>query len=305
MGQEGGKSVIISASRRTDIPSFYADWFFHRWKEGYALSRNPVNPKQVGRISLRPEDVDCFVFWSKDPAPMLPGLPMLGQTPFYFQCTLNGYGAEVEPGLPALSRRIEGLRRLAEQWGPERLVVRLDPIFCSDRYPEVFFLEHLDRVLGHLKGCFDQVIFSFLDRYAHIEKRIAPLGILPMDEAKKRRMAQGLSGIAQAYGIRLATCAETGDYADLGVQPARCVDEERIERLRGWPFFAKKDKYQRPACGCAASVDIGAYHTCGHGCLYCYANAGERAVRANLRAHDSTGPLLVGQLRPEDVVRQR
>lgn len=297
--------MIISASRRTDIPSFYSDWFFHRWKEGYALSRNPMNPKQVSRVSLRPEDVDCLVFWSKDSAPMLPGLSALGGVPFYFQCTLNGYGAEVEPGLPALSRRMETLRMLAERWGPERLVVRLDPIFCSDRYPEAFFLEHLDRVLEHLRGCMDQVTFSFLDRYTHIEKRITPLGIHPMGEEKKQRMAAGLSGIAQAYGIRLSTCAEAGDYTGLGITPARCVDVERIEGLRRWPFFAKKDKNQRPACGCAASIDIGAYHTCGLGCLYCYANAGERAVRANRQAHDAAAPLLVGQLGPEDVVRQR
>lgn len=98
--------MIISASRRTDIPAFYAPWFFNRLRDGYLLVPNPFNPKAVSRVSLDPAVVDSIVFWTKNPAPMLPRLRELERYKYYFQFTLNPYGADVENRLPDLSRRI-------------------------------------------------------------------------------------------------------------------------------------------------------------------------------------------------------
>lgn len=114
--------MIISASRRTDIPAFYAPWFFNRLREGYLLVPNPFNPKAVSRISLDPAVVDCIVFWTKNPAPMLPRLRELERYKYYFQFTLNPYGADVENRLPDLSRRIETFKRLSDAIGRDRVI---------------------------------------------------------------------------------------------------------------------------------------------------------------------------------------
>lgn len=109
--------MIISASRRTDIPAFYWEWFQKRLQEQYVLVRNPLNLHQVSRISLRPEVVDGLVFWTKNPEPMLKQLSVLDAYAYYFQFTLNAYAADVEAALPPLAVRIEIFRQLAQKIG--------------------------------------------------------------------------------------------------------------------------------------------------------------------------------------------
>lgn len=118
--------MIISASRRTDIPAFYAKWFMNRIRERYVLVPNPYNPKQISRIALNPDVVDCIVFWTKNPAPMLRELDRLGAYNYYFQYTLNPYGPEAENCLPPLQARIETFKRLSEKIGKERMIWRYD-----------------------------------------------------------------------------------------------------------------------------------------------------------------------------------
>ena len=90
---EAQAPVIISASRSTDIPAFYSDWFFQRLKEGYVRWKNPFNGFPL-YVSF--EKTQLFVFWSKNPKPMLKHLDILDKKGYnyYFQFTLNDYDEE-------------------------------------------------------------------------------------------------------------------------------------------------------------------------------------------------------------------
>ncbi len=298
--------MILSASRRTDIPAFYAEWFMNRVREGYALVRNPMNPRQVSRVRLSPDAVDCAVFWTKDAAPMLPRLDALGGLfPFYFQYTLNAYGAPIEPGLPPLEDRLETFRALSREIGAERVVWRYDPVLLSDAIDVRWHAERFARVARALDGFTRTCVLSFIDLYDKIRRRVRPLGIRACSEEEARRLAEAFAEVAAAHGLALRTCAEKLDLSEYGVGHGCCVDGALIERLTGRTPPARRDANQREACGCLESVDIGQYDTCRHGCLYCYANHGPARVAALSRAHDPASPLLVGRPEPEDRITER
>lgn len=123
--------MIINASRRTDIPAFYSDWFLNRIKEKFVLVPNPFNPGMISRIDLNPALVDCIVFWTKNPTPMLSRLDELQDYKYYFQFTLNPYGKELENNLPDITGRIETFKRLADTIGREKVIWRYDPILTN------------------------------------------------------------------------------------------------------------------------------------------------------------------------------
>ena len=119
------------------------------------------------------------------------------------------------------------------------------------------------------------------------------------------RLAAGLAAIASSYGIRVQTCAERIDLEPMGIRHGRCIDRMLIEELLGCRLNVAKDRNQRPECGCVQSVDVGAYDTCSHGCLYCYANTDTKTVCRNRVLHDPSSPLLIGRMEEGDVVKER
>lgn len=284
--------MIISASRRTDLPAFYLDWFLNRLREGFALTQNPMNKAQVRRISLLREDVRCFVFWSKNPAPLLRRLKTLDGFPFYIQYTLNAYGPDLEPGVPPLNDRLDVFRRLADATSTDHMVWRYDPILLSPTYPVAFHEDRFAQIAGELSQSTGAVTVSFLDLYAKIAKNLRVHGMRRPDEAEIHQLARSLSRVAKSNHLSIQTCAEIHDLSLYGISRACCVDTRRIERLTGLPCPRQKDKNQRPACGCAPSVDIGSYHTCLHGCAYCYATAGTLTAKRNHARHNPSSPLL-------------
>ena len=144
--------MIVSASRRTDIPNYYSDWFFNRLKAGYALVKNPMNAAQIRRVELSPEAVDCFVFWTKNPAPMLPRLEELRDYAFYFQFTLTGYGRDIEPGIPHKREvMLDVFRQLAGRVGKERVIWRYDPILITDRYTPEYHVRTFGEIAAALE----------------------------------------------------------------------------------------------------------------------------------------------------------
>ena len=145
--------MIISASRRTDIPAFYSQWFFNRIKEGYVLVPNPYHPKMISKISLSPAVVDCFVFWTKNPAPMLNQLEKLQDYNYYFQFTLNPYGEKLENHLPSINKRMDTFKKLADKIGRERVIWRYDPILTNEEYNVSFHQEAFARIADELKDC--------------------------------------------------------------------------------------------------------------------------------------------------------
>ncbi len=298
--------MILSASRRTDIPAFYSGWLLRRLKEGYVLVRNPVNPRRISKISLAPDVVDGIVFWTKDPVPMLKRLDGLRDYPYYFQFTLNAYGKDAEPNVPSKNDvLVPAFRELSRRIGKDRVVWRYDPIFFSAKYTPEYHVEYFGRLASLLAGCTETCTVSFLDYYRHIGRNLAAMGVRGPSAEERRRLMALLVRTASARGMKLTVCAEEEDYSDLDALPARCVDRERLERLGDFHLNAAKDKNQRPACGCCESVDIGAYGTCLHGCRYCYADRGADAARSAFARYDPASPLLCGTVGPEDTVTER
>jgi hypothetical protein len=286
--------MLISASRRTDIPAFFADWFFSRIREGCVLTQNPFHPQQVKQVDLTPLAVDGFVFWSKNPEPMLDRLSLLVDYPFYFQFTVNAYGQAIEPAVPEKEKVIESFRRLSALIGPERIIWRYDPIFISDQWTPQRHLDHFGSLASRLSGLTSQCTTSFVDVYRKNIRAMRLQGLTPPDPDQIRFLGAGLAGICSGQKMQLQTCAETVDLSDLGVGHASCVDAEKMAAISGRPTTAAKDKQQRPACGCSAGVDIGHYNTCRHGCVYCYANGSPFKDRSSRmlpnRAADTSAP---------------
>lgn len=285
--------MIISASRRTDIPAYYMDWLCNRLTDGYAEARNPYRPTQLQRIDLRPEAVDGLVFWSKNPAPMLSRLEPLKPYAYYIQFTLTPYDTDIEPALPDKWKTlIPCFQRLSDALGAKRVLWRYDPILINARYCAAFHEDAFARMAGALAGYTRQCTISFLDSYRHIARQMAQHGVQAPDEALQRQLAGTLAQIAAAHGIALTACAEALDLRPQGVMPGCCIDSALLSRIAGRDISAPRDSAQRPGCGCAKSVDIGAYHCCPNGCLYCYANHGQEAVKKRLACYDAQAPVL-------------
>ena len=266
--------MIISVSRRTDIPAFYSEWFMERVKEGYVDVKNPFNPKQARRVSLLPGDVDCFVFWTKNPAPMMKYLGRLdqGSYHYYFLYSLTAYGNSLEPGVPGLGYLLETFRELSSRIGMAKVIWRYDPIFLSNKHDIDWHIAHFKSIASELEGLTEKCVISFIDIYKKCVRRLEGTGIREPEEHELFEIAEGLSRIASFHGIQLATCAEDIDLDQLGISHSKCIDDELVSKISGVNISLKKDKYQRPACGCVESTDIGSYNTCRYGCLYCYAN---------------------------------
>ena len=299
-----GKAMIISASRRTDIPRFYFDWFLNRLKSGFVLVRNPMNFHQVSRIPLSPEVVDCIVFWTKNPEPMLGKLDHLKNYPYYVQFTVNPYGPEMECALPPKERLVETFRRLADRTGARQTVWRYSPVLLSRTYPPEAHLEFFTKTAEALRGYTEQCKLSFLDLYPKIRTRMAAHGIFTLAEEAQTDLARKLAEIGRKNGIEVSACGTPG-LAAAGIPQAKCIDGALVSRITGWRLRLKRDTGQRDDCYCVKSVDIGAYDTCGNGCRYCYANASDGAVERNRAGYDPAAPMLCGTLLPEDRVAQR
>ncbi len=302
--------MILSVSRRTDIPNYYCDWFFNRLKEGFVYVRNPFNARQISRIPLAPELVDCMVFWTKNPAPMLERLGELQGYEYYFQFTLTGYGRDVEPGLPDKQKElILTFKRLAGAIGSKRVIWRYDPIFINERYTADYHLKAFREISQALEGRTERVVISFLDPYVRIKRWMEGMKAAPPDRETAGYLAGHMAEMARSCGMDICTCAELADLEKYGIYHGSCIDGRLIGELTGSSLKAKKDKNQRAECGCVESVDIGAYHTCRNGCAYCYAGGALPGGREMHRSGaavdwDAASPLLGGRVQPDDRITE-
>lgn len=298
--------MIISASRRTDIPAFYSDWFFNRIKERYVLVPNPYNSKMISRISLDPAVVDCIVFWSKNPAPMLEKLDKLKEYNYYFQFTLNPYGPDIENHLPTISKRIDTFKRLSDRIGKEKVIWRYDPVLTNETYTPGFHKEKFAEIAYELKEHTEKCMLGFIDHYQHIRTAVSRFNIQPLLKADIEEMAMSFKKTVDTCSIQLDTCTVKVDLTHLGIPGGLCIDNQLVERIAGYPISVRKDKNQRDICRCAESIDIGTYESCLNGCIYCYAIKGNyNTVKYNLNKHDKNSPMLVGELQEDDIVKER
>lgn len=307
--------VIVSASRETDLPRFYVEWFLNRLRDGWCAWKNPFNG-EIRKVSF--DKTRLIVFWSKNPKPLLDRLDeveSLGHRQYYFQFSLNDYVAEgFEPNVPGVKERVDTFRRLAERIGKERVVWRFDPLLLTDKISIDVLLNRIAVIGRQLKDYTEKLVFSFIDiaSYRKVQKNLAGLGCREFSSEEQRCFAEGLSKLNGELGLELATCGEMADLSGYGIKQNKCVDDELIMRLfnddaalmdyigaecdliDGWKIAkSRKDKGQRKACGCIASKDIGMYNTCPHLCRYCYANANDNLVVKNFRLHRNDCEMIV------------
>jgi len=302
--------VIVSASRATDIPAFYADWFFDRLEKGYSVWTNPFNGAKSYVSYARTRLV---VFWSKNPRPLLPHLEKLREKGIrcYLHYTLNDYETEgLEHGIPPLDERIDTFLRFSELLGKELVIWRFDPLIRTDRIGVEELLRKAERIGDRLRGHTRKLVFSFADirTYRSVQGNLRRNDIRwrEFDERQMLDTATGLAELNKKWGYTLATCGERIDLSQFGVRRNKCIDDELIVRqfaddpllmeflgverdgLFGPETVVRKnakDKGQRPFCGCIASKDIGEYDTCPHQCAYCYANRSDGKAAENYRLH--------------------
>lgn len=298
--------MILSVSRRTDIPNYYPEWFYNRIKEGFVYVRNPMNPHQISKIDLSPELVDCIVFWTKNPEPMMNRLEELQAYPYYFQFSLTGYGTEIERGIPdKRGIMIPVFQKLSEKIGKTHTIWRYDPIIFTPTYTKGYHLKAFGQIAEALKGYTNRCVISFVDMYAKNRKNLQDIQAIEPDEKEIWEFARQISKIAAANGMKVGSCAESIDLKECGIEHNCCVDKRLIEEIIGTRLNVKKDKNQRPECGCVESIDIGTYNTCRNECRYCYANHSPESVLHNCDQYDPDAPLLCGVVTEADVVRER
>ncbi len=298
--------MILSVSRRTDIPCFYSDWFFNRIKDGFLYVRNPMNPHQISRINLSPEFVDCIVFWTKNPEPMLARLDELKDYHYYFQFTLTGYGRDIECNVPhKRDKMIPVFRNLSAKIGSDRVIWRYDPIMFTSKYTIEYHIKAFSQIAEALNGYTKRCIISFVDTYTKNQRNLDALQEYRLEESKLKSFAENLSHIAHKNGMKISTCAEQLDLSEYGISHSCCIDKELIEELLGCKIKAQKDKNQRKECGCIESIDVGTYNTCKNGCKYCYANFKMERVIENCKNYDVNSPLLCGVIQRNEKITER
>lgn len=299
--------MILSASRRTDIPSFYSQWFMNRLKEGYVLTRNPMNLSQISRVILSPELIDCIIFWTKDPENMMDKLPQLEAMGYhyYFQFTLTPYGRDIERNLRDKKDIRNTFRQLSERIGRQRVIWRYDPIILNEEYSMDYhiksFTELCDGLSEYTKSC----TISFVDVYSKISKQVKDNVIKVIPEEQMHQLAAELSRIGRMYEIELQACCEKLNLSEDGIKSATCIDKVMVERICGHSLNIKKDKNQREGCGCSQSVDIGVYNTCMHGCIYCYANHSDSSIYKNWSQHNPNSDILTGKIDENSKIKDR
>lgn len=315
---------IVSASRSTDIPAFYADWFFHRLKVGYSAWTNPFNGVK-SYVSY--QNTRFIVFWSKNPQPLLNHLDDLKERNIgcYIQYTLNDYERDrLEQGVPPIGQRIDTFKRLVDKLGIGHVIWRFDPLVLTDDISIDTLLSKIESIGDQLQGYTEKLVFSYADilGYRKVKANLEKIRI-PYHEWTEPQMLEFAGRLAEMnkkWGYTLATCGEKVDLQQFGIERNHCIDYDLIVRLahdderlmdfigamikkRGYDLFgepeplpanaillpgdryAMKDSGQRDACGCLRSKDIGEYNTCPHRCEYCYANTSKDEALSNWKRH--------------------
>ena len=315
--KNGIAPMIVSASRATDVPAFYGEWFMRRLQAGYVCWKNPFNAACPQYVSL--SSAHAIVFWTKNSEPFENELEKLDARKlcYYFMFTLNDYEPEgLEPGVPLLEKRIDSFRRLSKRLGRARVIWRYDPLLLGAELSVEDHLRRIRRIGDQLGEHTEKLVFSLADveTYGSVPQKLKHHGFQWHNFTMRDRetLAQGLTKLCGEWGLKLATCAENPDFTDLDIPPNSCIDVELLMRIKpedrvlrqfligkseqASPLYELpdvlrrlKDPGQRSACRCTASKDIGAYNTCLHHCVYCYANNKPILVERNWRNHSIGG----------------
>jgi len=249
-----------------------------RFNEGFVEAANPYNPKQIKRVSLLKDDVDAFVFWTRDPKHILTNADELTQkgSPFYVMVSVTGYPDALEPNQASVKEVIQSMKELSQKIGHERVIWRYDPIILTDITDDEFHRRNFKEISQDLSGYVKRVIISIYDEYPKAAKRLSELEnegeliLMDMNFDNLYGILSDFNKSALAANMEIQSCAEKTDMSSIGIKPGACIDSALLENICGLEIKGK-DINQRPDCLCCKSVDIGAYKTCEANCVYCYA----------------------------------
>ena len=293
--------MIINTGQRTDIPAFYPEWFANRLKEGFVCVRNPYNPIQVSRYQLNPEVVDVIGFCSKNPAPFFPYLDLVKDYGQYWFVTITGYDKDIEHNVPDKYKILEDFKYLSSKVGTNAIGWRYDPIFIDEKYTVDFHLNRFEEFAKELDGYTNTVVISFIDIYAKVKRNFPEAKPVTRDERIK--LGKEIIEIAKSHNMTVKPCGE-GDYLSrFGADCRGCMTVETYEKAIGKRLIVPATQSSRKECACYLHCDIGAYDTCAHLCKYCYANNDFDQVAVNRKNHDPQSPFLIGNYRPEDIIK--
>lgn len=294
--------MIIHTGLRTDIPAFYSKWFINRLKAGFVLVRNPYNPVSVTKYSLSPEVVDLISFCTKNPAPMLPYMEALRPYGQYWFVTITPYGREIEPNVPPKEQVMEDFKKLSDAVGVDSVSWRYDPVFITETYSLERHLQDFETMAKTLAGYTHTCVISFIDLYQKVLRNFPEVRTVGRQE--RIQIGKAFAEIGRKYDMTIKACAEGDELAPCGVDCNGCMTVETFETALHGKLHIPKRKPSREECACFLGNDIGAYHTCGHLCKYCYANYDEATVKQNMRLHNPDSPFLLGDFMPEDQVHE-
>lgn len=293
--------MILNTGSRTDIPAYYSDWFFNRIKAGYVLSRNPYYPSRITKYLLNPEVIDIIVFCTKNPLPMLDRLSLLSAFDMFWFVTITPYGKEIEPYVPPKKQVINSFRRLSELIGREHISWRYDPIFITDVYSIDYHIEQFRQMATALSGYTHQCVVSFIDLYEKTKRNFPE--IRSVTSSEQEGLTAAFSEIAGETGLQIHLCCENAGLVRENVDADGCMSKAVLEKSLGCKLDVPKKKTARNECSCLLGADIGAYNTCSHGCLYCYANYDRKTVEKNRKLHNPSSPILIGEVTEYDVIK--
>ena len=293
--------MIINTGSRTDIPAFFSKWFLNRISEEFVYSRNPFN-NDVYRYELNPKTVDVLCFCTKNPRPMLRNLEDLNDYNQFWFVTITPYGRDIEVNVPNYKNVIKSFKQLSEVLGPQKVAWRYDPIFITEKYDLNFHIDKFEEMASELEGFTNDCTISFIDLYKKVLRNFPEANEVTIDE--QLIIGENFAKTAQKYDFKMKTCVEGTLLDQFGFDSSGCMTKEVLEKAIGFNLKVPKGKYIIRDCDCLFGRDIGAYNTCLHGCKYCYANSNIKLVKKNQKLHNPASPLLIGDVKDDDVVKE-
>ena len=300
--------MILSIDYRTDIPAFYSEWIMNRFREGFLMFRNPTAKNVVHKVILDKEHIEGIIWCSKNYALLLPQLSEItDKFPSVFQYTITGYGTDIEPNVPDILQTIDTFEKMSDMYGKDHIVWRYDPIcyFNHNGNLDDNFKYHIDsftKLCSELSGYTERVIINFVSMYEKVKKNCGEL-LIEIPYEHKAAIVHEFVNIAKYYGMIIQTCGNGLQFKDLdGVEVTGCIDEHALNIMGIYP--KKNNKPKQWGCLCYPNTSVGSYNTCMHKCKYCYASADFDICQHNYEMHNPKSPLLIGQLFPDDIVKE-
>ena len=294
--------MILNTGLRTDIPGFFSEWFYNRIEEGFVYVRNPYVKNQIYSYRLDPELIDCIIFCTKNPKPMLENLEKIDKFNQYWHITITPYEKEIEPNIPPMNDVLESFKYLSKKLGKENVTLRYDPIFINEKYTLEKHIESFEYIANSLSDYTTEAIISFIDLYEKTKRNFPKAREVTKDERLK--LGKEFAQIGKKNNITIKTCVEGSELDKFGIDSSGCMTKEVIERAINKNLNIPKQKARNGECYCLLNNDIGEYNTCAHGCLYCYANSNKKLVKRNLKLHDPKSPILIGEIKEDDIIKE-